>query len=117
MMRESQVCLLSLSSVELANQLSSRNYLLFSSIQPVDYITDLFKLRPVTDTARSLRRFEDLINQETFWVATEIVRESNQLRRAKVIKQLIKVAARCREVNNYNSTFNIIRYTHTNTHF
>ncbi|XP_042559067.1 rap guanine nucleotide exchange factor 2 isoform X5 [Clupea harengus] len=108
LMRESQVCLLSLSSVELANQLSSRNYLLFSSIQPVDYITDLFKLRPVTDTARSLRRFEDLINQETFWVATEIVRESNQLRRAKVIKQLIKVAARCREVNNYNSTFNII---------
>ncbi|XP_076151595.1 rap guanine nucleotide exchange factor 2 isoform X1 [Alosa pseudoharengus] len=109
LLRESQVCLLSLSSEELANQLSARNYLLFSSIHPVDYILDLFKLRPGdAHSTANLRQFEDLINQETFWVATEIVKEPNQVRRAKVIKQLIKVAARCREVNNYNSTFNII---------
>ncbi|XP_028831950.1 rap guanine nucleotide exchange factor 2 isoform X2 [Denticeps clupeoides] len=106
-LKESELCLLALSSVELANQLSAQNYLLFSSIQPVDYIMDLFKLCP-KNILSNLRQFEDLINQETFWVATEVVSEPNQLRRAKVIKQLIKVAARCRELNNYNSTFNII---------
>ncbi|KAG9259811.1 rap guanine nucleotide exchange factor 2-like isoform X3 [Astyanax mexicanus] len=105
--RESQVCLLSLSCTEIANQLSARNYLLFASVEPTDYITDLFKLRPHERPA-NLRNFEDLINQETFWVATEIVREANQVKRMKIIKHFIKVALHCRDCKNFNSMFAII---------
>ncbi|XP_036438844.1 rap guanine nucleotide exchange factor 2 isoform X1 [Colossoma macropomum] len=105
--RESQVCLLSLSSMEMANQLSARNYLLFASVEPTDYIIDLFKLRP-HDPPTNLRSFEDLINLETFWVATEIVRESNQVKRMKIIKHFIKVALHCRDCKNFNSMFAII---------
>ncbi|KAK3523285.1 hypothetical protein QTP86_028520 [Hemibagrus guttatus] len=105
--RESQVYLLSLSSTEIANQLSARNYALFASIEPTNYITDLFKLRP-NEPPTNLRTFEDLVNQETFWVATEIVRESNQAKRMKIIKHFIKVALHCRECKNFNSMFAII---------
>ncbi|MCJ8749217.1 hypothetical protein PDJAM_G00173960 [Pangasius djambal] len=105
--RESQVYLLSLSSTEIANQLSARNYLLFASIEPTDYITDLFKLRP-HEPPGHLRNFEDLVNQETFWVATEIVREPNQAKRMKIIKHFIKVALHCRDCKNFNSMFAII---------
>ncbi|XP_065110716.1 rap guanine nucleotide exchange factor 2 isoform X2 [Paramisgurnus dabryanus] len=107
MQRESQVSLLSLSSVEIANQLSARNYLLFSSIEPTDYIIDLFKLRP-HDPPSNLRNFEGLVNQETFWVATEVVQESNPAKRMKIIKHFIKIALHCRDCKNFNSMFAII---------
>ncbi|XP_056623536.1 rap guanine nucleotide exchange factor 2 isoform X2 [Triplophysa dalaica] len=107
MQRESQVSLLSLSSMEIANQLSARNYLLFSSIEPTDYIDDLFKLRPQESTT-TLRNFESLVNQETFWVATEVVRETNLAKRLKIIKHFIKIALHCRDCKNFNSMFAII---------
>jgi len=108
MQRESVVPLLSLSSMEIANQLSARNYLLFSSIEPTDYINDLFKLHP-QDPPTNLRNFEYLVNQETFWVATEIVQETNQAKRMKIIKHFIKIALHCRDCKNFNSMFAIIR--------
>uniref|UniRef100_A0A8C2AR59 Si:dkey-253i9.4 n=1 Tax=Cyprinus carpio TaxID=7962 RepID=A0A8C2AR59_CYPCA len=105
MQRESVVPLLSLSSMEIANQLSARNYLLFSGIEPTDYITDLFKLHP-QEPPTNLRNFEDLVNQETFWVATEI--EANLAKRVKIIKHFIKIALHCRDCKNFNSMFAII---------
>ncbi|XP_051558726.1 rap guanine nucleotide exchange factor 2 isoform X3 [Myxocyprinus asiaticus] len=107
MQRESLVSLLSLSSMEIANQLSARNYLLFSSIEPTDYIVDLFKLRP-QEPPTNLRNFEGLVNQETFWVATEVVQESNLAKRVKIIKHFIKIALHCRDCKNFNSMFAII---------
>uniref|UniRef100_A0A8C2K7J0 Rap guanine nucleotide exchange factor 2 n=1 Tax=Cyprinus carpio TaxID=7962 RepID=A0A8C2K7J0_CYPCA len=107
MQRESVVPLLSLSSMEIANQLSARNYLLFSSIEPTDYISDLFKLHP-QEPPSNLRNFEALVNQETFWVATEIVQETNLAKRVKIIKHFIKIALHCRDCKNFNSMFAII---------
>ncbi|XP_059407868.1 rap guanine nucleotide exchange factor 2-like isoform X5 [Carassius carassius] len=107
MQRESVVPLLSLSSMEIANQLSARNYLRFSGIEPTDYITDLFKLRP-QEPPTNLRNFEDLVNQETFWVATEVVQEANLAKRVKIIKHFIKIALHCRDCKNFNSMFAII---------
>uniref|UniRef100_A0A672LU50 Rap guanine nucleotide exchange factor 2 n=1 Tax=Sinocyclocheilus grahami TaxID=75366 RepID=A0A672LU50_SINGR len=107
MQRESVVPLLSLSSMEIANQLSARNYLLFSSIEPTDYISDLFKLHP-QEPPTNLRNFEALVNMETFWVATEIVQETNLAKRMKIIKHFIKIALHCRDCKNFNSMFAII---------
>lgn len=108
MQRESVVPLLSLSSMEIANQLSARNYLLFSRIEPTDYISDLFKLHP-QEPPTNLRNFEGLVNQVTFWVATEIVQETNLAKRVKIIKHFIKIALHCRDCKNFNSMFAIIR--------
>ncbi|XP_063116982.1 rap guanine nucleotide exchange factor 2 isoform X6 [Cavia porcellus] len=107
LLRESQISLLQLSTVEVSTQLSMRNFELFRNIEPTEYIDDLFKLRSKTSCA-NLKMFEEVINQETFWVASEILRETNQLKRMKIIKHFIKIALHCRECKNFNSMFAII---------
>uniref|UniRef100_A0A674PA88 Rap guanine nucleotide exchange factor 2 n=1 Tax=Takifugu rubripes TaxID=31033 RepID=A0A674PA88_TAKRU len=107
LLRESQISLLQLSTVEVATQLSMRAFELFCAIEPTEYIDDLFKLRSKLSSA-SLKRFEEAINHETFWVATEVTREPNQLKRMKTIKHFIKIALHCRECKNFSSMFAII---------
>ncbi|XP_033869642.3 rap guanine nucleotide exchange factor 2-like isoform X6 [Acipenser ruthenus] len=107
LLRESHISVLQLSTVEVATQLSMRNFELFHNIEPTEYMDDLFKLKSKTGSA-NLKKFEEVINQETFWVATEIVREQNQLKRMKIIKHFIKIALHCRECKNFNSMFAII---------
>ncbi|XP_072520080.1 rap guanine nucleotide exchange factor 2 isoform X5 [Salminus brasiliensis] len=108
LLRESQISLLQLSTVEVATQLSMRAFELFCAIEPTEYIDDLFKLRSRSPGTSSLKLFEEAINRETFWVATEVVREPNQLKRMKIVKHFIKIALHCRECKNFNSMFAII---------
>uniref|UniRef100_A0A8C2HBF9 Rap guanine nucleotide exchange factor 2 n=1 Tax=Cyprinus carpio TaxID=7962 RepID=A0A8C2HBF9_CYPCA len=108
LLRESQISLLQLSTVEVATQLSMRAFELFCAIEPTEYIDDLFKLKTRLTGPPSLKLFEEAINRETFWVATEVVREPNQLKRMKIIKHFIKIALHCRECKNFNSMFAII---------
>nr|XP_014340172.1 PREDICTED: rap guanine nucleotide exchange factor 6 [Latimeria chalumnae] len=107
LLRESQISLLQLSTVEVATQLSMRDFELFRNIEATEYIDDLFKLDSKTGTIH-LKQFEDVINQETFWVATEILKEPNQIKRMKTVKHFIKIALHCRECKNFNSMFAVI---------
>ncbi|KAI9521444.1 Rap guanine nucleotide exchange factor 2 [Dissostichus eleginoides] len=107
LLREGQISLLQLSTVEVSTQLSMRAFELFCAIEPTEYIDDLYKLRSKTGSF-SLKRFEEAINHETFWVATEVTREPNQLKRMKNVKHFIKIALHCRECKNFNSMFAII---------
>ncbi|KAM5217215.1 rap guanine nucleotide exchange factor 6 isoform 7-T7 [Hipposideros larvatus] len=107
LVKESQLSMLQLSTIELATQLSMRDFDLFRNIEPTEYIDDLFKLESKTGNTH-LKEFEDIVNQETFWVASEILTESNQLKRMKIIKHFIKIALHCRECKNFNSMFAII---------
>ncbi|XP_055980203.1 rap guanine nucleotide exchange factor 6 isoform X3 [Sorex fumeus] len=107
LVKESQLSMLQLSTIEVATQLSMRDFDLFRNIEPTEYIDDLFKLDSKTGNTH-LKEFEDMVNQETFWVASEVLTESNQLKRMKIIKHFIKIALHCRECKNFNSMFAII---------
>ncbi|XP_016052581.1 PREDICTED: rap guanine nucleotide exchange factor 6 isoform X3 [Miniopterus natalensis] len=107
LVKESQLSMLQLSTIELATQLSMRDFDLFRNIEPTEYIDDLFKLDSKTGNTH-LKEFEEIVNQETFWVASEVLTESNQLKRMKIIKHFIKIALHCRECKNFNSMFAII---------
>ncbi|XP_029439426.1 rap guanine nucleotide exchange factor 6-like isoform X1 [Rhinatrema bivittatum] len=107
LLRESQISLLQLSTIEVATQLSMRDFDLFRNIEPTEYIDDLYKLDSKAGNAR-LKEFEEVINQETFWVATEILREANQIKRMKIVKHFIKISLHCRECKNFNSMFAVI---------
>ncbi|XP_072923265.1 rap guanine nucleotide exchange factor 6-like isoform X3 [Hemitrygon akajei] len=107
LLRESQISLLQLSTIEVATQLSMRDFELFRNIEPTEYIDDLFKRESKTGNIH-LKQFEDVINQETFWVATEILKETVQWKRMKIMKHFIKIALHCRECKNFNSMFAII---------
>ncbi|XP_036443877.1 LOW QUALITY PROTEIN: rap guanine nucleotide exchange factor 6-like [Colossoma macropomum] len=108
LLRESQISLLQLSTVEVAAQLSMRDFGIFRNIESTEYVDNLFKLDPGSGGGGHLKQFEELINQETFWVAAEILREANTLKRMKIIKHFIKIALHCRECKNFNSMFAII---------
>uniref|UniRef100_A0A6Q2WUH2 Rap guanine nucleotide exchange factor (GEF) 6 n=1 Tax=Esox lucius TaxID=8010 RepID=A0A6Q2WUH2_ESOLU len=110
LLKESQITLLQLSTVEVAAQLSMRDFELFRNIESTEYVDDLFKLLDSSGGAQQtrLKQFEEVINQETFWVATEILREANAVKRMKTIKHFIKIALHCRECKNFNSMFAII---------
>ncbi|KAM8900257.1 rap guanine nucleotide exchange factor 6 isoform 4-T4 [Spinachia spinachia] len=107
LLRESHISLLQLSTMEVAAQLSMRDFELFRNIESTEYVDDLFKLDSSLGTGH-LKQFEEVINQETFWVATEILKEPNALKRMKTIKHFIKIALHCRECKNFNSMFAII---------
>ncbi|XP_076024432.1 rap guanine nucleotide exchange factor 6 isoform X2 [Genypterus blacodes] len=107
LLRESQISLLQLSTMEVAAQLSMRDFDLFRNIESTEYVDDLFKLDTKAGSG-NLKQFEEVINQETFWVATEILKEPNALKRMKTIKHFIKIALHCRECKNFNSMFAII---------
>ncbi|XP_037835016.1 rap guanine nucleotide exchange factor 6 isoform X4 [Kryptolebias marmoratus] len=107
LLRESQISLLQLSTMEVAAQLSMRDFELFRNIESTEYVDDLFKLDSSAGCG-NLKQFEEVINQETFWVATEILKEPNTLKRMKTIKHFIKIALHCRECKNFNSMFAII---------
>uniref|UniRef100_A0A8C4GKU4 Rap guanine nucleotide exchange factor 6 n=1 Tax=Dicentrarchus labrax TaxID=13489 RepID=A0A8C4GKU4_DICLA len=107
LLRESQISLLQLSTMEVAAQLSMRDFELFRNIESTEYVDDLFKLDSSIGSG-NLKQFEEVINQETFWVATEILKEPNALKRMKTIKHFIKIALHCRECKNFNSMFAII---------
>ncbi|KAM7398331.1 hypothetical protein PAMA_006305 [Pampus argenteus] len=107
LLRESQISLLQLSTMEVAAQLSMRDFELFRNIESTEYVDDLFKLESSVGSG-NLKQFEEVINQETFWVATEILKEPNALKRMKTIKHFIKIALHCRECKNFNSMFAII---------
>ncbi|XP_058270883.1 rap guanine nucleotide exchange factor 6 isoform X3 [Hemibagrus wyckioides] len=105
LLRESQISLLQLSTLEVSAQLSIRDFGIFRNIESTEYVDSLFKLN---SSNGHLKQFEDLINEETFWVATEILHEANALKRMKTIKHFIKIALQCRECKNFNSMFAII---------
>ncbi|XP_072231290.1 rap guanine nucleotide exchange factor 6-like isoform X3 [Leuresthes tenuis] len=107
LLRESQISLLQLSTMEVAAQLSMRDFELFRNIESTEYVDNLFKLDSSAGSGH-LKKFEEVINQETFWVATEILKEPNALKRMKTIKHFIKIALHCRECKNFNSMFAII---------
>ncbi|KAM9450880.1 rap guanine nucleotide exchange factor 6 isoform 2-T3 [Clarias gariepinus] len=105
LLRESQISLLQLSTLEVSAQLSMRDFDIFRNIESTEYVDSLFKLN---SNSGHLKQFEELINQETFWVATEILQEASALKRVKKIKHFIKIALQCRECKNFNSMFAII---------
>lgn len=87
-----------------------------ASVLFVRYVDDLFKLDSSSGYG-NLKQFEEVINQETFWVATEILKEPNTMKRMKTIKHFIKIALHCRECKNFNSMFAIIRWVWALTPF
>ena len=74
-----------------------------------EYIDDVFKLESAFGTP-NLTKFGNLVNEEMFWVITEIVSENNQAKRVKIIKQFIKIAHHCyKDTQNFNSMFAIVQ--------
>ena len=79
----------------------------FTFSEPTEYVDNLFELDSKFGTP-NLTRFGELVNKEMMWVITEVVSEPNVARRAKLLKQFIKIAYHCyKETQNFNTMFAI----------
>ncbi|GMT24924.1 hypothetical protein PFISCL1PPCAC_16221, partial [Pristionchus fissidentatus] len=107
LLKEAQSHLLNLNAHVVACQLTLQDFASFSSIQPTEYVDNLFQLESRYGWAR-LSDFERLFNREMWWVGSEICAEKNVGKRAKLIKKFIKVARYCRDLRNFNSMFAIM---------
>ncbi|CAF1241479.1 unnamed protein product, partial [Didymodactylos carnosus] len=107
LIREAQINFLQLDALEICAQLTLRDFALFKSIQPTEYIDHVFKLNSLYGSPH-LDKFLKLPNEEMYWIITEIVREQNIVRRSKIIKHFIKIAKCCKDMKNFNSMFAIV---------
>lgn len=107
LIRENVVHFLQLNPNEIAIQLTNQDFQIFRQIESTEYIDDLFMIKSKYGTPM-LNKFAELVNQEMFWVVTEICKETNIVRRMKIIKQFVKIARHCKECKNFNSVFAII---------
>ena len=62
----------------------------FRQIEMTEYVEKLFELA-TTYGHPNLTKFGELVNDEMWWVVTEIVSEQNLGKRIKLMKQFIKV--------------------------
>uniref|UniRef100_A0A914CBY5 Rap guanine nucleotide exchange factor n=1 Tax=Acrobeloides nanus TaxID=290746 RepID=A0A914CBY5_9BILA len=106
-LKESRISLQNLNAQCLAFQLTLQDFAVFSSIEPTEYVDNLFQLESRYGWPQ-LQNFENLFNREMWWVVTEVCCERNVYKRAKLIKKFIKVARHCRDYRNFNSMFAII---------
>ncbi|KAK6039716.1 RasGEF domain protein [Cooperia oncophora] len=106
-MRDAQAQLLALNAQVVAAQLTLQDFAVFASIEPTEYIDNLFQLESRYGSPR-LEEFERIFNREMWWVATEVCSERHIQKRAKLIKKFIKIARHCRELRNFNSMFAIM---------
>lgn len=107
LIRENIVHFLQLNPNEIAIQLTNQDFQIFRQIESTEYIDDLFIIKSKYGTPM-LNKFSELVNNEMFWVVGEICKETNIVRRMKIIKQFIKIARHCKECKNFNSVFAII---------
>jgi Rap guanine nucleotide exchange factor 2 len=107
LVRENNVHFLQLNPNEMAIQLTNQDFQIFRQIEWTEYIDDLFLIKSKYGTPM-LNKFAELVNNEMFWVVGEICKETNIVRRMKIIKQFIKIARHCKECKNFNSVFAII---------
>ena len=93
LIREARVHFLQLDCLEICAQLTLRDFAIFKSIQPTEYVDHIFKI-PSNYGLPHLEKFLRLPNQEMYWTITEILREANVIQRSKIIKQFIKIASK-----------------------
>jgi len=106
LLKEENFSFLDLDCYEVAFHLTREDYQKFRNTESIHYVNDLFKLDGAD--VKPLMDFEAIVNQEHFWVATMICTEVNSLTRAKIMKNVIKVAHHCKNLKNLNSTFALI---------
>jgi len=107
-LKEAETQLLQLNAVIVAAQVTLQDFSVYGAIEPTEYVDNLFRLESAYGWPK-LAQFEELVNKEMWWVATEICREKTSvLRRAKLIKKFIKIARHCRDFRNFNSMFAIL---------
>ncbi|OBA24093.1 cell division control protein 25 [Metschnikowia bicuspidata var. bicuspidata NRRL YB-4993] len=101
--------LLDIEYVELARQLTLREFKLYCNISKLSCIHKVWGKRSgVNESISSIQNFIRSSNQLTNFVAYLILRKDDTRKRVKVIRYFVQVAEWCRQYNNFSSMTAII---------
>lgn len=99
---EHQIDLYSLSSIDVAKQLTILEFEMFQEIDPARVISSTDRKETV-----AIQKMIERFNITSHWVATAIVIEPEKKKRVTVIKFFLEVAESCLECNNFNTALAI----------
>lgn len=104
-----KIKLLDIEYVELARQLTLREFELFRQITKLACIHKVWsKKSGLSEPIEHISNFIKASNQLTNFVAYMIVRKEDQKKRVQVIRYFVNVAEKCHQYNNYSSMTAII---------
>jgi len=93
--------------LEIARQLTIMDFEKFRSIQPRECLGQAWSKKDKAERAPNIIAMIEQFNKVTTWVQLTIVSEVDLHKRAAVFKRFVKIATKCRELNNFNSLFAI----------
>lgn len=101
--------LLDIEYIELARQLTIREFALYSNISKLSCIHKVWgKKSGLTESFSSITSFIKASNQLTNFVAYMILRKAEPRKRVQIIRYFVHVADKCRQYNNFSSMTAII---------
>ncbi|KAJ3019960.1 hypothetical protein HKX48_001505 [Thoreauomyces humboldtii] len=94
-------------SVEnLSRQLCIHDFKLFHNIHPIEYLNQIWQSN--TESSPSMIYFIDRFDKESYWCATEIVKEKDLKKRTALLQKFILTGKMCQELNNFFTMYAII---------
>lgn len=103
----SGLSILEFDAIELARQLTIKTSSIFCSILPEELVGCEF-MKDSNSLAVNLRELSTLSNDLHNLVVESVLEFNDSKKRAQVLKQWIKIAAKCLELNNFETMFTII---------
>lgn len=101
--------LLDIEYIELARQLTIREFALYCEISKLSCIHKVWgKKSGLTESFDSITSFIKASNQLTNFVAYMILRKGDPRKRVQIIRYFVQVAEKCRQYNNFSSMTAII---------
>eukprot|EP00732_Lithocolla_globosa_P002989 Lithocolla_globosa_v1_NODE_2195_length_2116_cov_31.512858.p1 type:complete len:667 gc:universal NODE_2195_length_2116_cov_31.512858:105-2105(+) len=98
--------ILNMYTEQIANLLTNWDHNLYRRIDPLEYLTDVLKVRG--QSVSNFLNFSNRFSRMTFWVTTEILLNEKLEKRVKFVKKFIEIAQTLYELNNFNTCFGIL---------
>ncbi|CUM65452.1 uncharacterized protein PRCAT00003091001 [Priceomyces carsonii] len=107
--KKKMVRLLDIDNIELARQLTIREFKLYSKITRFACLTKVWgKKSGLNESIEDITNFIKESNQLTNFVAYMILRKADIKKRVQIIRYFVQVAEKCRQYNNFSSMTAII---------
>ncbi|KAI8592856.1 ras guanine nucleotide exchange factor domain-containing protein [Geranomyces variabilis] len=103
---EGMITVAAISVEDMSQQLCIHNFKLFHNIHPIEYLNQIWQ--SPDESSPSMKYFVDRFDKESYWVATEVVREKDLKKRVAVLRKFIHTGKMCQELNNFFSMYALI---------
>ncbi|KAI8906627.1 ras guanine nucleotide exchange factor domain-containing protein [Powellomyces hirtus] len=103
---EGMVMVAEISVEDLSQQLCIHNFKLFRNIHPIEYLNQIWQSS--AESSPSMRYFIERFDKESYWCATEVVKEKDLKKRVVLLRKLIATGKMCQELNNFFTMYAFI---------